>query len=1776
MGQETYGLRPRSMARGLLTVLLAVFTSPLLVTAAGPEIGLGRNGELTRRAIPAPDVQPGVSAAIPDSNFMNLFGRASGDDDDHTCTKSSPCKNKACCGSSGVCGYGPAYCGNGCTSNCDAKAECGQYSKDGKTECPLNVCCSEFGFCGTTAEFCDPGSGCQSNCGNPSSPGSGGNVRSQIIGYYESWRAYADTCGSLKPADIPVSALDMVNFAFAYIDPRSLDIIPMVDENGSSLSQSEAAKLYSEVTAAKLRNPKAGVWLAIGGWTFSDNNTEFQPVFGQIASSGTARQEFARNLVNFMSEYGFDGVDIDWEYPGAPDRGGSDDDIKNFPLLLEAIRKAFNDNRKGKWGISITAPSSYWYLRWFDLPGLAKHVNFINLMSYDLHGIWDRENEIGNQILAHTNLTEVDQALQLFWRSDISPSLINLGIAFYGRSYTLEDASCSKPGCKFKDPGAKGKCSNTAGYLSYREIMDKIKEAGDEANEMWDKEAGVKMVVYDSDNWISYDDSTTFQQKVDFANDRGLAGLMVWAVDQDDDGFNALKALTGKNVDSLVPESDTLGEFDLSRCYYTDCGGECNDHTGFKEMTRLNLDENRKGCPNSSKDKKQRALCCPPYGAPDPSTCHWTKGCSEDCKTGEATLAIDDYGGDKWCRANYHQFCCPASNIEKAVKECSWQHGKCPSDKPQYLTWSGNSKLCCPEKPKFKRSTCDWHGSAVWCTNTNCPVGQITVATSSWATPIKNTKVDSNGCYFGGKKSYCCDSPYGDEDSSGILPVSLDDLFPKADEIPASDETEFDQALDGTWSWDIDPDDTPFAWVVMVGPPDSVQSLRKRDGSFLETFDCPNPTPDDYGVQTFRAVCTAGPDDLNHDCEDLLLGRGAHGTIARLPAECGPDEWVRVVSFREISNTTVPRHLVKRMIPGPHAKVYEIKYDYHIRDVAASDEIYVRIDSSTHEGYWKGVVASDGKTKRAAVTDWREPHLEWFRQHEMRKRGFGDLGWWKDLFNGFLSDGAVSSSESGDYEFDQVLYQASISCPPTFDATMKARVAGGLKADLDWGISLIGTVKDTKFEQAYAYFSVKKVTINSQLYLEGSAQFTFESKEAHLLENFAPWGGTFNIKGFVTIGPVMDVTAQVDAIATLSGNFGVGTTLSNSELDGANRKALTWMYPPEMDVLPDKDAMVSNVYTEDTLVESSYEVSVAAKGSVALTVTPSVAFKVQVDVPGGSKILKTDTHITAAFPNRLVVGVGTDKDCSKGLQYWLDYEQRFNLITNAPSLGWDMDKKELYKSTKQLLPPECYKFTSDDDNKKRRGIDGNATWTPPDMSMGLIRARADDDDPAVNPLFPDPTGSCLVCARDTYIDDSPCGALFDQDGNEIDPTCDSDGDTGDSSKKRSTDSLPPLRPEYQAHQRWFQERSVIVKRSDKDRFVICDISGNSAAPRITVAKLSFPSSGDVIDGKTGGNYKTYAPDDKDDLLNYGFGSQSNPPKSDSKQYNAEHALEHQTLKTFLVEFTKRMQKKGLAAPNSASDSWQKSHSSVRDSWVKENQWTFCMYLKFWLDMIPLTATWYDNVEYEAPTGAFSQTIMKALPNKDKYGTEMPLLDMDTNSVKEAAWNDGVQDVRRVEECLAKTPPNYARAICSMRKAVFAIHYHQLIEDILKKQADRVINFLDTMEDAAANYKGNAIKSNAKYEKIEISRYFKRWMYEHAATASLKLGGLLNENIEDMAQRLQQPANPGGNPAGGGTTTGATQGNAQFLKQLQALMDGYAGTGPWNNPFPPAWASELQM
>ena len=163
--------------------------------------------------------------------------------------------------------------------------------------------------------------------------------------------------------DIPASSITHLHYAFAYITPNGYEIVTMDDTVPTSL--------FSQITELKDQNPALKVIVSVGGWSFTDNGTNTQSVFGDIAGNAGNRAKFITNLLDFMQNYGFDGVDFDWvscsndvfasltakfsqEYPGAADRGGHDDDGVSYTTLLSDLRSVFSGV------ISFTAPTSYW------------------------------------------------------------------------------------------------------------------------------------------------------------------------------------------------------------------------------------------------------------------------------------------------------------------------------------------------------------------------------------------------------------------------------------------------------------------------------------------------------------------------------------------------------------------------------------------------------------------------------------------------------------------------------------------------------------------------------------------------------------------------------------------------------------------------------------------------------------------------------------------------------------------------------------------------------------------------------------------------------------------------------------------------------------------------------------------------------------------------------------------------------------------------------------------------------------------------------------------------------------------------------------------------------------------------------------------------------------------------------------------------------------------------------------------------------------------------
>ncbi|OJD31319.1 glycoside hydrolase family 18 protein [Diplodia corticola] len=370
--------------------------------------------------------------------------------------------------------------------------------------------------------------GCQSNCEQGSSEKSASNVQQRLVGYYPA-AGHDAGCLGMDFDSIPAERFTHLNFAFGRINSQSFEIEPAEGLNTDA---------FSNLTSLKNKSTKLKAMISLTDSRFGPNN---RSVFSNMISSRANRQKFIERLTPFMGRYCFDGVDFDWEYPG--EARGSDDDGVNYTQLLKELR----DTMKG-YVVSFTAPTPLVYLRHFDLRNMMQYVDFVNFMAYDIHGVWDRDPDsaVGNHIYAHTNLTEIKDALDILWRADVPRGKVNLGLAFYGNSYTLENSSCSRPGCPFKDGGTPGPCSGASGVLIYKEIVDIINT--NNIKPVHDTKAAVKYITWNADQWVAYDDPETLQQKIRFGNEQGLGGLFIWAINQDVKDRSALRGVLAKSA----------------------------------------------------------------------------------------------------------------------------------------------------------------------------------------------------------------------------------------------------------------------------------------------------------------------------------------------------------------------------------------------------------------------------------------------------------------------------------------------------------------------------------------------------------------------------------------------------------------------------------------------------------------------------------------------------------------------------------------------------------------------------------------------------------------------------------------------------------------------------------------------------------------------------------------------------------------------------------------------------------------------------------------------------------------------------------------------------------------------------------------------------------------------------------------------------------------------------------------------------------------------------
>ena len=302
---------------------------------------------------------------------------------------------------------------------------------------------------------------------------------------------------------------------------------------------------FGQLMKLKAAYPRLKVLISLGGWTLSSH-------FSEAASSAAARQAFVASCVglfikgdlgNGISIAGlFDGIDVDWEYPGACGKtcAFSRADPQNFTLLLAEFRRQL-DRLDKRYLLTIAAPAGHDQYALLDLDAIHPDLNYINLMAYDLHGAWEKTTNHHAALYANplepadTANRNIDRAVTDYLAAGVPPGKLVLGVPFYGRGwkgvpYTNNGLyqHAAGPASGSDESGVDGfRILKSLGYPGFRDPVA-------QAYWVYSASAGV---------FWSYDDPASLRNKTDYIKNKGLAGAMSWELSDDDSAATLLTAL---------------------------------------------------------------------------------------------------------------------------------------------------------------------------------------------------------------------------------------------------------------------------------------------------------------------------------------------------------------------------------------------------------------------------------------------------------------------------------------------------------------------------------------------------------------------------------------------------------------------------------------------------------------------------------------------------------------------------------------------------------------------------------------------------------------------------------------------------------------------------------------------------------------------------------------------------------------------------------------------------------------------------------------------------------------------------------------------------------------------------------------------------------------------------------------------------------------------------------------------------------------------------------
>ncbi|MCJ1324605.1 hypothetical protein MMC10_001267 [Thelotrema lepadinum] len=349
--------------------------------------------------------------------------------------------------------------------------------------------------------------------------------------YFPNWDVYGR---NYQPYNLPISDLTHVLYCFCNVGS---DGSVVLSDSYADLQKHYPTDSWNDVGnnvygnvkqlyLLKKQNRNMKTLLSIGGWTYGPN-------FAAPLTTAAGRAQFVNTTVTFIKDLGFDGVDIDWEYPANGDQASA------FVSLLQELRTAL-DAYTSQYGgpkllITAATPAGPQNYNIMQLSQMAAYLDFFNLMAYDYAGSFS--NMTGHQANLYPSTSNpdstpfsTDKAVTDYIAAGVPSRQIVMGIPLYGRAFD----STSGLGKTYNGVGA-GSWENGIWDYKVLPIAPAVEQYDDEAGASYSWDSANQIIV-------SYDDMNSLHKKTSYIVSKALGGGMYWEANGDRNDSQSLMA----------------------------------------------------------------------------------------------------------------------------------------------------------------------------------------------------------------------------------------------------------------------------------------------------------------------------------------------------------------------------------------------------------------------------------------------------------------------------------------------------------------------------------------------------------------------------------------------------------------------------------------------------------------------------------------------------------------------------------------------------------------------------------------------------------------------------------------------------------------------------------------------------------------------------------------------------------------------------------------------------------------------------------------------------------------------------------------------------------------------------------------------------------------------------------------------------------------------------------------------------------------------------------